>query len=442
MEVQIPLFESFNCEFKREWAKEPIRKVLVSFANTLGGTLYIGVNDDGTVAGLHDIDAVGQSLASVISDSIYPPMTDCVTMMPFRKDGKDVLVVHVDQGRFRPYSLRNNDPSGVLVRVGNTSQPASLNAIAQIFRDSNPVPYENRVAAEQELSFVYTQKVLEEHQIQHVELKSQLDWGFVERFSKRWTNVAWLFSDQCDKGVRLLVFADDEESQLLRTELLSGSVFELVDKTLAWMAPYNLARMEKPSDGSAARKDHFFVDPAVLREVVVNLAAHRDYSRGAPAVITITPSSFKLMTPGGVSDGFSLEDIVSMDVTVCRNKQLAQVFCRGHYMESSGTGFRLVRSAYPQTPLENLISVTPGSFQIRLQKKIAPIPAKALSDEENQVLSLFNREETIRRSDVEQLLKKPRASAVILLQKLVAAGVIEVVGSGRSTAYRLTPRVL
>ncbi len=441
MEVQIPLFESFNCEFKREWAKEPVRKVLVSFANTLGGTLYIGVNDDGTVAGLDDIDAVGQSLASVISDSIYPPMTDCVSMVPFRKDGKDVLVVRVDQGRFRPYSLRNNDPSGVLVRVGNTSQPASLNAIAQIFRDSNPVPFESRVASEQELTFAYTQNVLAAHQIR-IELKSQLDWGFVERFSKRWTNAAWLFSDQCNKGVRLLVFADDEETQLLRTELLTGSVFELVDKTLDWLAPYNLARMEKPENGSAVRKDHFFVEPAVLREAVVNLAAHRDYSREAPAVITVMPSCIRLMSPGGVSDGFSLEDIVSMDVTVCRNKQLAQIFCRVHYMESSGTGFRLVRSAYPQAPLEDLISVTSGAFQIRLEKKAASVPDKALSDEENQVLRLFDREELVRRSDVERWLKKPRASAAALLQKLVAAGVIETVGGGRSTAYRLKPRVL
>ena len=46
--------ENKNTEFKREYVDE-IKKTIVAFANTDGGTLYIGINDDGTVSGIEDI---------------------------------------------------------------------------------------------------------------------------------------------------------------------------------------------------------------------------------------------------------------------------------------------------------------------------------------------------------------------------------------------------
>lgn len=437
----IPSFESFNCEFKREWNKDKIRKVIVSFANSVGGNLYIGVDDSGVPVGLTDIDQVGQSLASVLSDSVFPPMTDCVTMTPVHCEGKTVLLVHVDRGPHRPYSTKLGDPSGIYLRIGNTSKPATIDEIAQLVRDTNPVPYEDRVAAEQNLTFNYTQKVL---QASHIAFDPKInqDFGFVTPYSRLFTNTAYYFSDQCEKSVRLLRFNDDEQLDLRSTEIIQGSVFELIDNTLKILVGDNLARMEKPSDGTARRLDHYFIAPEALREAVVNVAAHRDYSREAPAVIAVTPSAVELTSPGALADGFELEDILSPAVTVCRNKHLTQLLCRVHYMESSGTGFRLIRATYPQLDLRNIISVTPSTFRIRLPKQPVAVLPQSVSDSDKKLLRLFNGRPKLTRSEIESLLNQSRTTTANQLQRLTAAGLIEKIGGGRSSAYQLRPQPL
>ena len=94
------------------------KKTLVAFANTYGGDLYIGVNDDGTVCGVQDIHDVEERLCSVIRDAIFPSLNSFVSTSRLTVDGKDVLRVHVDQGKFPPYSLARDDPRQVYVRVG------------------------------------------------------------------------------------------------------------------------------------------------------------------------------------------------------------------------------------------------------------------------------------------------------------------------------------
>lgn len=439
--TSIPSFESFNCEFKREWNKDKIRKVIVSFANTVGGDLYIGVDDEGIPVGLTDIDQVGQSLASVLSDSVFPPMTDCVTMTPTCCDGKNVLHVHIDRGPHRPYSVKLGDPSGVYLRVGNTSKPATIDEIAQIVRGTNPVPYEDRAAVEQNLTFVYTQKILQENHIVF-NPKINQDFGFITHYGRLFTNTAYFFSDQCEKSVRLLRFNDDEQLDLRSTEIIQGSVFEVIDNTLKILAGDNLARMEKPSDGTAQRIDRFFVAPEALREAVVNVAAHRDYGREAPTVIAVTPSAIELTSPGSLADGFELEDILSPAVTVCRNKHLAQLLCRVHYMESSGTGFRLIRATYPQLNLKDIISVTPSTFRIRLPKQQPAVVPKSMPEPDKALLRLFNGRTSLTRTDIETLLNQGRTTTANQLKRLTVMGLIEKIGGGRSSAYRLHPQPL
>ena len=66
--------ESTTVEFKRQVTDE-IRKTVVAFANTEGGTIYIGLDDDGTVAGVEDADGEMLRLSNIIRDAIRPDVT-------------------------------------------------------------------------------------------------------------------------------------------------------------------------------------------------------------------------------------------------------------------------------------------------------------------------------------------------------------------------------
>ena len=66
--------ESYNVELKRE-VVEDIRKEIIAFANSEGGTLYIGVNNDGSIYGVSNIDETMLQISNMVRDTIKPDIT-------------------------------------------------------------------------------------------------------------------------------------------------------------------------------------------------------------------------------------------------------------------------------------------------------------------------------------------------------------------------------
>ena len=80
-----------------------ICKEVIAFANTKGGTLYIGVSNDGSVVGVENADQVTLQLNNMIRDSIKPDVTMFVHFDTQRIADKDIVVVTVQKGTDRPY---------------------------------------------------------------------------------------------------------------------------------------------------------------------------------------------------------------------------------------------------------------------------------------------------------------------------------------------------
>ncbi len=91
-------------EFKREYTDD-IKYAVLAFANTDGGTIYIGINDDGSVRGLENPDDVMLRLTNMTRDAIRPDVTMFVRPELRTQDGKTLIIVHVQRGTARPYYL-------------------------------------------------------------------------------------------------------------------------------------------------------------------------------------------------------------------------------------------------------------------------------------------------------------------------------------------------
>ena len=121
------LVESPTVEFKREFTtainKTIINKTIVAFANTKGGTLYLGVTDDGGVIGIEDVDAVCQQITNMARDAIEPDVMMFLDCHPERVEDKTIIKVAVRRGTALPYYLSNKGPvpAGVYVRHGTSS---------------------------------------------------------------------------------------------------------------------------------------------------------------------------------------------------------------------------------------------------------------------------------------------------------------------------------
>ena len=104
-------------------AQEGVVKELVAFVNCNGGTVYIGVADDGTVLGVEDPDACALQISNAARDSVKPDITMFLHYETLKCDGKFVVAVMAQRGTNRPYYLAKKGlrPEGVFVRQGYSS---------------------------------------------------------------------------------------------------------------------------------------------------------------------------------------------------------------------------------------------------------------------------------------------------------------------------------
>ena len=151
------LREDKTVELKREYVDD-IKKTVVSFANCDGGTIYIGVDDDGSVCGVSDVDATMLRATNAIRDAIRPDVMMFVECRYVDMDGKSVVEVSVQRGTARPYYLREKGirPEGVYVRQGASTVPASDAAIFNMLRETAGDRYEAARSVDQQLTFDYS----------------------------------------------------------------------------------------------------------------------------------------------------------------------------------------------------------------------------------------------------------------------------------------------
>ena len=129
------LIEGKTVELKRAYVDD-IKKTAAAFANCDGGTIYIGIDDDGLVCGVPDADATMLRVTNALRDAIRPDVTMFVDCHYTDMDGKTVVAVSVQRGTARPYYLRDKGirPEGVYVRQGASTVPASDAAILNMIR--------------------------------------------------------------------------------------------------------------------------------------------------------------------------------------------------------------------------------------------------------------------------------------------------------------------
>ena len=149
------LFEDSNTEFKEVYVND-VKKEVVAFANTEGGTIYIGISDDGEIVGLDQPDAVMIQAANSLKDAIKPDVMPFVKISEATFEEKKVVKIEVAPGTNKPYYLSDKGlkPSGVYVRKGSSSQPVSDEAIREFIIQTSGISYETCRSMNQNLSFV------------------------------------------------------------------------------------------------------------------------------------------------------------------------------------------------------------------------------------------------------------------------------------------------
>lgn len=190
------MMEGKTTEFKREYVDD-IRYTVVAFANTGGGKIYIGINDDGSVQGVDNVDDVQLCVTNMIRDSIRPDVTMFTECSVEPVQGKMVVVLTVQRGTARPYYLvgKGIRPEGVYLRQGASSVPASETAILNMIKETSGDCYEDARSLIQQLTFCKAEDYFARHNFPFGESQKRTlgiigeDGMYLQKFMLSWMDL-------------------------------------------------------------------------------------------------------------------------------------------------------------------------------------------------------------------------------------------------------------
>lgn len=428
---------------------DDIKKEIIAFANSDGGKLYIGVRDDGEVAGLDDPDGTALQVSNMVRDSIKPDITMFLHYQTIEEDGKKIIEISVQRGTNRPYYIAKKGmrPEGVYVRQGYSSVPATDTAIRCMIKETDGDRFETMRCLDQELTFEDTKKEFQFHEIE-LGPQQMRTLKLVEN-DGLYSNLALLLSDQNPHTIKVAVFQGTKQMIFKDRREFGGSLMKQMNEVYEYIDFRNQIRATIEKLSRIDVRDYPVI---AVREALLNLLVHRDYSFSASALISIYDDRIEFVSIGGLMPGIDLEDIMA-GISVCRNQNLANVFYRLHLIEAYGTGLTKIMEAYEETSEKPVISTTKNSFKITLPNVNAKYETKAvpepienslsapvlkIDNNEQRVLSYVREHGAITRPEAEELLDTSASTASRLIKKMVKAGLLLPHGKARSTRYTLT----
>lgn len=440
--------ESETIELKEKVVDE-IKKEIIAFANCDGGKLYIGVRDDGTVMGLSDPDGVSLQISNMVRDAIKPDVTMFLHYETMEVDGKEIVAVDIQRGTDRPYYLAKKGmrPEGVYVRQGYSSVPATDTAIRYMIKETDGDRFEAMRCLNQELTF---ESVRKEFELRKVEFgPQQMRTLKLMDSDDLYSNLGLLLSDQCVHTIKVAVFQGADQAVFKDRREFTGSLMRQMNEVYDFIDFRNQTRatIEK-----LLRTDVRDYPEIAVREALLNLIVHRDYSFSASALISIYTDRIEFVSIGGLVPGIDLEDIM-VGISVCRNQDLANVFYRLHLIEAYGTGMGKIMNAYRDMEEKPRIETTRNAFKIVLPninakheaEKAAVFEREAayfagqteekLSDEEGKILEYALSHGTITRNDVIRLLEVSTSTASRVIKRMVKRNLLKRNGKARNTRY-------
>ena len=424
---------------------DDIKKEIIAFANCDGGTVYVGVADDGIVLGVENADECALQISNMVRDAVKPDVTMFIHYETLDYDGKAVVAVNIQRGTNRPYYLAKKGlrPEGVYVRQGYSSVPATDTAIRQMIKETDGDSFENMRSINQALTFEATKKEFEKRNVAFGQ--PQVQTLKIVSADGVYTNLGLLLSEQCPHTIKAAVFEGTNQNVFKDRREFSGSLMQQLNEVYDYIDFHNQthATFQK-----LLRIDTRDYPEVAVREALLNSLVHRDYSVRASTLISIYEDRMEFVSIGGLLPGLELDDLM-MGVSVCRNPHLANVFYRLQLIEAYGTGMKKIMGAYADAPVQPKIATTNNAFKIMLPnvnatpkaeetpEEIEKTAATILEPNEEKILRFLAEHQAITRKEAQALLDVSQSTAGRILKAMVDNSQIKQLGGSRTTRYEL-----
>lgn len=331
---------SEKCELKRE-LMDDVKLEIIAFLNSYGGTIYIGVQDDGIVYEpflSESKDSTDIKLTSWIQEQIYPTPYNLVR---YHFNAEGILVIEVTEGDKKPYFLKEKGPisSGVYKRFGSAKRPATEEQIVHMIMETNHYDFESEISENQDLTFRQFERICEKKGIE-ITNELKVNFGIINNEDK-YTNIGLLMSDQSEIVVKLAEY--DNKLNFKVKKVISGSLLKIIDEVEEQVERLNY--VSAVIDGSSFQKIETKSYPSIaLREMVLNAFCHANYFLRSNIKIEFFADKVRIVSPGGVYKS-TLEDVMQGKQIYC-NPKLVNILDKMGIIKKSGMGIKTTLEAY------------------------------------------------------------------------------------------------
>jgi len=396
-------------------------KTVSAFSNYNSGKIIFGVDDNGKIIGLENIEELCLDLENKINDNISPKPD-----FRFIKDTKkNIITLIVEEGFNKPYlckgkAYKRNDTSTVEV------DRIEFNRLTLLGLNQY---YEELKAKKQNLKFEVLTKELEEKLSLKNFSKDVLKTLNLYDDKIGYNNAAELFADSNTfSGIDIAKFGKNIDEILDRNLFINMSIISQFQKTLEVFNRYY--KYEQILGSERIEKE--LIPEKAFRETIANALIHRTWDVNSNIKVSMYEDKIEVSSPDGLPSGISEKEYLNGQISQLRNPILANIFFRLKYIEMFGTGIRRINESYKDYAIKPAFEIFENSIKITL-----PIITTKLflTTDEKIVMDILEKGAILSSGEILQMTEFKKDKLNRLLKKLIQKNYIDVIGNGRGTKY-------
>ena len=467
----IPEQETLTVEFKSDLKKvddSVIFDAVVAFANTDGGDLYLGVENNGEITGVHKDHSNPITLGALIANNTIPPVS---TRCEIIEDIRPVLKISVPKSYGGIVATQSGKVLRRRMKIDNTPESTPMYPSEMVTRlsDLRQVDYSSMVVLEGSeedidlLEIERLRKIILAYDgdktllpLNNIELLRAL--GFIrEQNDMIYPTVAGLLMVGKIQSLRRFVPTNQASFQVLEGTTVRvnedsclpilAAIEKLITQTDVWNSDQEIElgmfRMPAPE-----------FDKRSIREAIVNAFSHRDYSLLGRVRVAIADDGLTVANPGGFIEGVTIQNLLNAEPHG-RNPILADALKRVGLAEKTGRGIDRIfeGSLIYGRPLPDYSNSTSRYVSLFIPRSKPDVQmTKLIADEQSKIgrplplhsLLILNLLKDQPRSDVKQLSEASHLSEAVVkatLNQAIESGLVEAFGVARGRNYMLSHRL-
>lgn len=440
--------ETQGVEFKSLWQDDYL-KVICAFANSSGGKLYIGIDDNGKIVGVKDAKKLLQDIPNKIRNKLF--ITAFVSLI--EKEEKDVIVIEIPSSTFPVFY-----EGKIYIRSGSTTQELTGLELSSFLLEKSGKTWDTFPSdatesdlhaetiekfislAEPRLSLIKTIKSHKEliKKLNLYTKEGKLTRGAILLFGK---NPQSYFLTAYTKVGRFKT-----ETDIIDTMIINGNLFAQLDGTLEAIKKHLSVRFDTRVRDltleGVSRLDIWEYPLDALREAIINALIHRDYLGTAPIQIKIYDDKIELWNFGKLMPPLTPDDLRKTHVANHRNPQIATIFYYAGLIESWGSGtikmINLCKECGLPEPDFNNYEHGIGAFSVIFYKDIYTeenLVKMGLNKRQIEAVLYVKNKGRITNKEYQKINNCHRNTATQDLSELVANGILKESGVKGAGSY-------